>query len=132
MEQKLKDERVPIQQLLREDCVHAGLLDRETADRLVAQMSGKTSVDAERELVEDLRQRLQEQVRTFIRKSRGGPWRDPRTQEDLRQDIHAAHSVRSVLFLYRQVLHEYRTWEEEGRRRGILGLFSPRRNSVRR
>ena len=55
MEQKLQVEREPIQQLLREDCVRAGLVDKETAERLIRDMTGKTSADAEREIVEQLR-----------------------------------------------------------------------------
>lgn len=127
MEEKLHDERLPVQQLVREDCVRAGLIDADTAQRLIAGMSGKTSEQSELEIVEHLRQRLQDQVRAFIRKARGGPWSDPRTQEDLRQDIHRARSVRGVLTLSRQVLKEYQTWEMENGRRGILGLFSARR-----
>ena len=131
MEEKLHDERLPIQQLLREDCVHVGLIDPKTAERLVGNMTGKTSRDAELEIVEHLRQHLQDQVKGFIRKAKGGPWGDPRTQEDLRKDIHAARSVRSVLMLARQVVKEYQTWEQEHGRHGILGLFSPRRKLAR-
>jgi len=131
MEEKLQVEREPVQQLLREDCVHAGLVDKDTAETLIRGMTGKTSVDAEQEIVEHLRQRLQDQVKSFIRKAKGGPWSNPRTQDDLRQDIHAARSVRSVLMMSRQVLKEYQTWEKEHGRHGILGLFSPRRKMAR-
>lgn len=131
MEEKLHDERVPIQDLLREDCVSAGLIDADTAKQLVFGMSGKTSQEAEQEIVEFLRQRLQDQVKGFIRKAKGGPWGDPLTQEMLRQDIHSARSVRSILMLSRQVLKEYQTWRNENGRHGILGLFSPRRRGGR-
>jgi hypothetical protein len=131
MEEKLQDEREPIQQLLREDCVRTGLVDKDTAEVLIRGMTGKTSADAEQAIVEHLRQRLQDQVKSFIRKAKGGPWSDPRTQDVLRQDIHAARSVRSVLMLSRQVLKEYQTWDREHGRHGILGLFSPRRKLAR-
>ena len=104
MEDKLKDERKPVQKLLLEDCVQVGLIDLPTAKRMILEMTGKTSQDAERDIVEDLRQLLQVQVKSFIRKAKGGPWADPRTQEDLRKDIHAANSVRSVVMLSRQVV----------------------------
>lgn len=126
-EEKLKEERVPVQKLLLEDCVAAGLVDVPTAKRLVAGMTGKTSQAAEGEIVEYLRGILQQQVRAFIRKARGGPWADPRTQEDLRKDIHAAKSVRSVLMLRRQVAKEHEAWEQKNGRGGLLGLLSARR-----
>jgi hypothetical protein len=131
MEEKLHDERLPIQQLVREDCLRAGLVDAKTAERLVQGMTGKTGLAAEQEIVEYLRQSLQEQVKSFIRKTKGGPWSDPRTQEDLRRDIHAARSVRSVLMMSRQILKEYQVWQDQHGRRGILGLFSPRKKLVR-
>lgn len=131
MEEKLHDQREPIQVLLVEDCVRVGLVDAQTAAKLVAGMSGKTTQQAEQDIVEQLRQVLQDQVKSFIRKAKGGPWADPRTQEDLRQDIHAARSVRSILLLARQVLKEYQTWQAENGRGGILGLFSPRHRIAR-
>jgi hypothetical protein len=94
-------------------------------------MVGKTSRDAEREIVERLRQVLQDQARYFIRKAKGGPWANPRAQEDLRQDIHAASSVRSVLLLHRQIVKEYQTWQKEHGRVGILGLFASRHRLVK-
>ncbi|MCB1800740.1 MAG: hypothetical protein KDI82_03535 [Gammaproteobacteria bacterium] len=132
MEEKLQDERKPIQSLLREDCVRVGLIDGNVAKRLIQGMTGKTSQQAEQDIVEHLRQTLQDQVKTFIRKAKGGPWADPRTQEDLRKDIHAARSVRSILMLARQVVKEYQLWQRENHRGGILGLFSPRKRIVQR
>ena len=67
MEDKLKDERKPVQKLLLEDCVQVGLIDLPTAKRMILEMTGKTSQDAERDIVEDLRQLLQLQVKSFIR-----------------------------------------------------------------
>lgn len=132
MEEKLKDARKPIQTLLKEDCVRIGLIDAKKADKLILGMTGKTSEQAELDIVEHLRRVLQDQVKSFIRKAKGGPWADPRTQEDLRKDIHAARNVRSILMMARQVVKEYQTWEKENRRVGILGLFGPRRRIVQR
>ena len=125
-EEKLHDARMPVQALLHGDCVATGLLDAAKAAQLVAGMTGKTSQDAEREIVEYLRQVLQTQAKALIRKARGGPWADPRIQEDLRQDIHAAKSIRGILMLYRQVVKEYQAWEQGRDRSGLLGMFSAR------
>jgi hypothetical protein len=130
MEEKLRDARRPIGALLTEDCVQLGLLSKKQAGQLVAGMAGNTGEQAEQEIVEQLRQILQTQVKSFIRKAKGGPWRDPRVQEDLRQDIHAARSIRSVLMLARQVVKEYQAWQEGNQRGGLLGLFSQRRRLV--
>jgi len=127
MEEKLKDDRQPVQKLLLEDCVAEHLLDRPKAKELIAGMTGKTPQDAELEIVEYLRQELQTQVRHFIRSDKGGPWSKPHAQEDLRKDIHAAKSVRGVLLLCRQIVKEHQEWEREHGQGGILGLFSPRR-----
>ena len=129
MEEKLKEDRKPVQKLLLEDCVAARLVDLPKARELVSGMTGKTPQEAELEIVEYLRQELQAQVRKHIRSDKGGPWSNPRTQEDLRQDIHAARSVRGVLLLCRQVVKEHQAWEEEHGHGGILGLFSPRRRT---
>lgn len=126
MEEKLKDGREPIQKLLLEDCVAAGLVDGTKAQQLVSGMTGKTCEVAEREIVEHLRQVLQDQVRGLIRKTKNGPWSSPMAQADLQQDIHRAGSVRGVLTLCRQIIKEQRTWEEENGRGGILGLFAAR------
>lgn len=129
MEDRLKEDRKPVQKLLLEDCVAASLVDVPKAQELIAGMTGKTPQAAELEIVEYLRQELQLQVRSYIRSDKGGPWSNPRTQEDLRKDIHAATSVRGVLLLCRQIVKEHRAWEEEHGQGGILGLFSPRRRS---
>jgi len=128
MEEKLKDDRKPVQKLLLEDCVAEHLLDPRKAKELVAGMTGRTPQDAELEIVEYLRQELQTQVRHFIRSDKGGPWSSPHAQEDLRKDIHAARSVRGVLMLCRQIVKEHQEWEREHGQGGILGLFSPRRH----
>ena len=129
MEEKLKDDRKPVQKLLLEDCVQARLLDVSRAKELINGMTGKTPQEAELEIVEYLRQELQSQVREFIRGDKDGPWSNPHTQQELREDIHAARTVRGVLLLCRQIVKEHRTWEEEHDQGGILGLFSPRRRT---
>ncbi len=133
MEDKLKEEREPTQKLLAEDCVSAGLIDPEQAKKLILSMTGKTSQDAETDIVEHLRGVLQEQVRKLIRKAKnGGPWSSPHAQEQLRKDIHTAKTVRSVLTMRRQVIKELQQWEKEHGRGGILGLFSGRRKNAGR
>lgn len=126
MEQKLKEDRKPVQKLLAEDCVAAGLLDPDKARSLVAGMAGKQPEDAEREIVEYLREVLLQQVKHCIRKFKGGPWAAPRVQADLRNDIHHAQTVRGVLMLARQMIEERREWEAANGRGGILGLFAGR------
>lgn len=120
MEEKLRDERAPVQQLLLEDCVQLGLLDKKQAQRLVRGMVGKSPQEGERQVVEQLRQILQDQVKGVIRRLKGGPWATPRQQEDMRQDIHNARSVRGILMLARQIIKERREWEKENG----TGLFS--------
>ncbi|WP_125931953.1 hypothetical protein [Thiosocius teredinicola] len=133
MEDKLKEEREPTQKLLAEDCVSAGLIDPDQAKKLILSMTGKTSQDAETDIVEHLRGVLQEQVKKLIRKAKnGGPWASPHSQEQLRKDIHSAKTVRSVLTMRRQVIKELQQWEKEHGRGGILGLFSGRRKTAGR
>lgn len=128
MEEKLRESRKPVQKLLREDCVQACLVDQATAEDLILGMTGKSSEEAEREIVEHLRESLQMQIRDFIRRTRGeGPWSNPHAQEELRQDVRRMHSVQGVLSMARHVRKEYRSWERAHGWYGILGLFSPRR-----
>jgi hypothetical protein len=128
MEDKLRESRKPIQKLLREDCVQACLIDLGTAECLIQGMTGKSSEDAEQEIVDRLRESLQQQIRGFIRQTGGeGPWSNPHAQEELRQDVHRMRSVQGVLSMARHVRREYRSWEREHGWYGILGLFSPRR-----
>lgn len=126
LEEKLCEERKPIQDLLLHDCVHTGLVDKETAKRFVASMAGRTPEEAERDIVVRLRQVLQDQVREMIRRAKGGPWASPLEQEEMRQDIHHANSVRGVLMLRRQVLKEYQAWENQQGFGRMLGMFAAR------
>ena len=121
MEEKLRDERAPVQQLLLEDCVHLGLLDKKQAQRLVRSMVGRSPEEGEQQVVEQLRQILQDQVKGIIRRLKGGPWATPQQQEDMRQDIHNARSVRSILMLARQIIKERREWEKRNGKGGMFG-----------
>jgi hypothetical protein len=107
---KLVSERKPIQTLLREDCVQIGLLKPQRAEYLATQFSGKLTIEAEEEVLVELRQNLHEHVRRIIRKLDGGPWPTPKEQEDLRLEIAEIPTVRSLLFLTRQILREREEW----------------------
>ncbi|RMG33253.1 MAG: hypothetical protein D6720_11795 [Gammaproteobacteria bacterium] len=132
MDEKLREGRQPVQELLQKDCVDLGLLDRKQAERMVRSMLGKRPEDAEQEIVEQLRQILQEQVKGIIRQLKGGPWAKPQAQEEIRQDIAHARSVKSVLLLARQVIKERRAWEEKHGKGGLFGgLLGGRRRGLR-
>ncbi len=128
MEEKLREGRRPVQELLRNDCVQLGLIDRKQAERLIRGMLGKQPEVAEQEVVEVLRQILQDQVKGIIRRLKGGPWATPQAQEEMRLDIHHARSVKSILLLTRQIIKERRAWEKK-HRKGLFGgvLFGGRR-----
>ncbi len=121
-EEKLRDEREPVQKLLREDCVHAGLLDKKKAETLIRSMLGKEPQQAEQDIVDQLRQILQDQVKAAIRR-KNGPWTTPQAQEDMRKDIHNTRSVKSVLMLARQIRKEMQDWKKQNGKGGLLGLF---------
>lgn len=123
MEEKLRDEREPLNKLLSEDCVQVGLIDKKQAKKMIRSMLGKQPQEAEQQIVEQLRQVLQDQVKTAIRRNKGGPWGTPQAQEDMRQDIHAARSVKSVLMLARQIAKELHQWSREHGKGGLLGMF---------
>ena len=113
MEEKLREGRQPVQELLRNDCVQLGLIDRKQAERLIRGMLGKQPEVAEQDVVEVLRQILQDQVKGIIRRLKGGPWATPQAQEEMRQDIHHARSVRAILMFARQVIKERRAWKKK-------------------
>ncbi|WP_043107283.1 hypothetical protein [endosymbiont of unidentified scaly snail isolate Monju] len=127
MEEKLREGRQPVQELLRNDCVQLGLIDRKQVERLIRGMLGKQPEVAEQDVVEVLRQILQDQVKGIIRRLKGGPWATPQAQEEMRQDIHHARSVRVILMLARQVIKERRAWEKKHGKGLFGGLFGGRR-----
>jgi hypothetical protein len=109
--EKLVSERKPIQTLLREDCVQIGLLKPQRAEYLANQFSGKLPYEAEEEVLVELRQNLHDHVRRIIRKlDGGGPWPTPKDQENLRLEIAEIPTVRSLLYLTRQILREREDW----------------------
>ncbi len=110
MPTKLAQERKPVSKLILEDCVQLGLISRNRAEYVVTQMSGKQPADAEKEVVIELRDNLHKQVRGLIRKDKGGPWSSPKAQEELRLEIVKTPTVRSVLFLTRDILREREEW----------------------
>lgn len=112
MPTKLSEERKPIKKLIQEDCVQLGLITKKRAEYVITQMAGKQPADAEKEVVVELRENLHKQVRKLIRKDKGGPWSSPKDQEDLRLEILHTPSVRSVLFITRDILREREQWLE--------------------
>lgn len=124
MEQKLQEARKPLCKLLREECVHLGLVTAERAEELVHGLAGRLREDAEADIVAELRNNLHHQMRAYIRQQKGGPWPTPKSQEELRLDIVATRSVSSLLTLARQLLRERTQWESRhkvGRVRSLLG-----------
>lgn len=111
MPTKLAHERKPVKKLILEDCVQLGLITRKRAEYVVTQMAGKQPADAEREVVVELRKNLHEQVRSFIRKDKEGPWSSPKSQEELRLEIIQMPTVRSMLQLTREIFKEREEWK---------------------
>ena len=111
MPTKLAQERKPVKKLILEDCVQLGLITRKRAEYVVTQMAGKQPMDAEKEVVVELRKNLHEQVRGFIRKDKDGPWSSPKSQEDLRLEIIQTPTVRSMLYLTREIFKEREEWK---------------------
>ncbi len=111
MPTKLAQERKPIKKLILEDCVQLGLINRKRAEYVVTQMAGKQPAEAEKEVVIELRKNLHEQVRKFIRKDKEGPWSSPKAQEELRLEIIQTPTVRSMLYLTREIFKEREDWK---------------------
>lgn len=120
MPDKLATERKPIQTLLREDCVQIGLLKAKRAEYLANQFAGKLPVEAEEEVLIELRKNLHEHLRRFMRKHNGGPWPTPKEQEDLRIEIEEIPTVRSLLFLTREILRQRKEWLDKNSFTGRL------------
>jgi hypothetical protein len=111
MPTKLAEERKPVKKLIMEDCVQLGLIKRKRAKYVVTQMAGKQPADAEKEVVVELHKNLHEQVRKFIRKDKDGPWSSPKSQEELRLEIIQTPTVRSMLYLTREIFKEREDWK---------------------
>ncbi len=110
MPTKLAHERKPLKKLILEDCVQLGLISKDRAEYVVTQMAGKQPADAEKEVVVELRDNLHKQVRKLIRKDKDNPWSSPKAQEELRLEITQTPTVRSVLFLTKDIYRERGEW----------------------
>lgn len=119
-EQKLEDERKPLRTLLQEDCVRLGLVQQDRAKQLSRTLAGRLREDAEKDLVAELRNNLHTQIRTYMRKRKGGPWDSPKIQEEVRLDIEHTNSVHALVSLTRRLLTERKAWEKTADK-GILG-----------
>ncbi len=115
MPTKLANERKPTKKVIMEDCVQLGLLARKRAKYLITQMAGKQPAEAEKEIVIELRDNLHKQIRKLIRKDKKGPWSSPKAQEDLRIEIVQTPTVRSVVYLTREILRERDEWKHRAR-----------------
>jgi hypothetical protein len=110
MPERLADQRVGMQHLLEKECVTLKLITPEQAKRMRRRLLGQEPEQAEQELVAELRNILHQQVRAFIRKHDGGPWSTVKLQHELRMDIVATRSLRSLVTLARELLAEREEW----------------------
>lgn len=110
MPTKLAQERKPVKKLMKEDCVQLGLLTKKRATHLITHMAGKQPAEAEKEVVKELRENLHKQVRNLIKKDKSNPWSSPKAQEELRLEIVNTPSVRSVLYLAKDIYRERDEW----------------------
>ncbi len=126
MPSKLAEERKPVKKLILEDCVQLSLISRKRAQYVVTQMAGKQPAEAEKEIVLELRKNLHEQVRSLIRKDKDGPWTSPKSQEELRLEIVQTPTVRSILYLTREILKERDEWKRRNRKSITGRIFGGR------
>jgi hypothetical protein len=115
MPERLADERAEIEKMLTTDCVNLKLLTPKQAAAMKRRMFGKETKKAEEEIVVELRNTLHQQIRAFIRKHEGGPWSSASLQDELRMDIAATKSVRSVTNMAKELLLEREEWLKENR-----------------
>lgn len=115
MPERLADQRVGIQDLLEKECVTLKLITPEQAKQMRLRLLGQEPEKAEEELVAELRNILHQQVRAFIRKHDGGPWATVKLQHELRMDIVATHSLRSLVTLAKELLAEREEWLQKNR-----------------
>jgi hypothetical protein len=111
MEEKLQVARKPLRELLVKDCVQLRLVDQTRAKALANGMAGRKKEEAEADIVAELRDNLHQQIRSYMRKHKGGPWDSVRKQEDLRLDITHTNTVHNLVVLARQLLKERKDWE---------------------
>lgn len=99
MEAKLQVERKPLRHLIREDSIRLGLISKYGAEVLANGLAGRKGDQAEDEIVTELRNNLNKQVRQYVWSHKGGPWPAPKAQEDLRLDVVATRHIYSLLTL---------------------------------
>jgi hypothetical protein len=121
--EKLAEQRKPLAKLIIQDCVYLGLVRPGRARYLVRNMPGKNPKLAEEEVVVELRNNLYEQIHKFMRKYKGGPWDSPMQQEEIRLDINATPSVRSLVMLTGQLLREQNQWMAQNKGGFTARLF---------
>lgn len=120
MSSKLEMQRKPVQKLITDECVKLQLVTPKRAKELIDQFAGKPPDVAETEVVDELRLNLHKQVRKIIRKDKGGAWRAPKDQEELRLDIVATKTLRGLIVLMMDILLERDEWLKANKQ----GLFS--------
>ncbi len=113
MEEKLQEARKPLRELLTKDCVRLGLVEQKRARVLAAGLAGRRKEEAEGDIVAELRDNLNRQIRTYMRKHKGGPWDSVGKQEDLRLDITHTKTVHNLVVLARQLLKECKDWKSQ-------------------
>lgn len=126
LEEKLADYRESLSKLIRNDCVTLGLLSPKRAEQVCVHLAGKTPEAAEKDVIAELRNNLHKQLREIIRKQKGGPWKSVKAQEELRVEIAATSSLKSVIKLTRHLLRERDEWEKQNGGSGLRSLFSGR------
>ncbi len=120
MPERLAEQRAGMQQLLEKDFTACKLITPDQAKRMKSKLLGREPVQAEQELLAELRQILHQQIRQFIRDNDGGPWNSPTLQNELREDIAATRSLRSLRTLCRELFYERKEWLDKNKT-GIAG-----------
>jgi hypothetical protein len=110
MPDRLKDQRLILEELLDNDCVTLKLVTPNEAKEYKHNLLGKDSEKAEADLVAALRNVLYNQMRMFIRKHNGGPWASATQQHEMRMDITKTRTLRSLVALARELLSEREEW----------------------
>lgn len=110
MHERLADQRTDMQELLEKECVTLKLITPKQAKKMKRRMLGQEPQKAEQELVAELRNILHQQVRHFMRKNKGGPWASATLQNELRMDVIATRSLRSLVALAKELLSEREGW----------------------
>ncbi len=126
MPERLKDRRAEMEHLLTHDCITLKLVTDSEAKQLKRDLVGRLPEKAEEELVARLRNVLHSQVSKFIRKHQGGPWQTVTQQTEIRMEIAHTKSLRSLVFLSRQLLQEREEWMLKSKSSLVGRLFGGR------